>query len=130
MYLIVIKGLNVGTVFSLNREGVYIIGRGEECDIKILDLMVSRRHCQIEKARDNIFYIKDLGSTNKTFVNSKIVEDVRELKKGDTIEIGGSVLLFTDRKEITIKSVADFETLRKKQTMKIELGSDQIPQKE
>lgn len=130
MFLIVIKGTNVGKVFLLDKEGVSVIGRSKECDIQVLDLMVSRRHCQIEKTKDNIFYIKDLNSTNKTYVNSKIVEDVRELKKGDTIEIGGSILLFTDQKEITIKSVADFETLRKKQTMKIDLGPDQLPQKE
>lgn len=128
MYLIVIKGSNVGTVFSLNREGVYIIGRGEECDIKILDLMVSRRHCQIEVTRDCVFYIKDLNSTNKTFVNAKIVEDIVKLEIGDFVGTGDTLLFFTDQKEIPIKSVQDFAKMRMKQTQPLVPG--QIPKKE
>lgn len=120
--MIVIKGANVGKIFPLDREGIFIIGRSKECDFQILDMMVSRRHFQIERTRDNIFYIEDLGSTNKTYVNGVVIEGKTELKEGDNIMIGGSVLLFTDRKEITIRSVADFETLRKKQTMRIDLG--------
>lgn len=124
MFLVIIKGTKIGTVFSLDREGIYVIGRGEECDIKILDPMISRRHCQIERTRNNDFYIKDLKSTNKTFVNKKVIEDLVELKAGDMIGIGDTVLLFTDQKDIPIKSVADLERLRVNQTMRIDLPVD------
>lgn len=124
MFLIMIKGTKIGTVFPLDREGIYVIGRGEECDVKILDPMVSRRHCQIEGTRNNNFYIKDLKSTNKTFVNKRVIEDLVELKAGDMIGIGDTVLLFTDQKDIPIKSVADFEKLRIDQTMRIDLPLD------
>lgn len=122
MFLIIIKGPKIGSVFPLDREGVFVIGRGDECDIKILDMMVSRKHCQIERTRNNNYYIKDLKSTNKTSVNKKIVEDIVELKTGDMIEVGDTVVLFTDQKDTPIKSVEDFQKLRINQTMRIDLS--------
>lgn len=116
-----VKGSKIGFIFPLDREGIFVIGRGEECNIKILDLMVSRKHCQVERTKNNNFYIKDLKSTNKTYVNKKVVEDIVELKVGDMVEIGDTALLFTDQKDIPIKSVADFEKLRVNQTMRIDL---------
>ncbi len=120
MFIIVIKGNNVGTLFLLDKDGPIIIGREKECDIRILDLMVSRKHCQIEK-KGNIFYIKDLGSTNKTLVNKNVIEKETELKLGDIITIGETVLFFTDQKEMPIKNVADYEKLRINQTMRFDM---------
>lgn len=129
MFLIVIKGSKVGAVFLFDREGIFIIGRGEECDVKIMDLMVSRRHCQIERTRNNYFYIKDLHSTNKTFVNTRMIEDVVKLEVGDIIGVGDTALLFTDQKEIAVKSVEDYVKIITKQTVRIDIPPDQIPQK-
>lgn len=121
MFIIVIKGTKIGAVYPLDKEGIFIIGRGEDNDIQILDSKVSRKHCQIEKTRSNNFYIKDLNSTNKTFVNKTIVEDIVELRIGDIIGIGDSILVFTDQKDLPIKSVEDFRKLRIDQTMRIDL---------
>lgn len=121
MFIIVIKGTKIGAVYPLDKEGIFIIGRGEDNNIQILDSKVSRKHCQIEKTRSNNFYIKDLNSTNKTFVNKRIVDDIIELKIGDIIGIGDSVLVFTDQKDLPVKSVEDFRKLRIDQTMRIDL---------
>lgn len=126
MFLIVIKGTNIGSTFPLNKRGPIIIGRGKECDIRVLDLLVSRRHCQIEE-RQNNFYIKDLISTNKTVVNKRVIEDEERLKIGDLVEIGDTVLLFTDQKEISIKSVQDYDKIRESKTRPFDLPLDQIP---
>lgn len=115
MFLIVIKGANIGSTFVLNKVGHIIIGRGEECDFRILDLMVSRKHCQIEK-RDNKFYITDLNSTNRTKLNGKVIYGGRKIKIDDIIEIGNTALLFTDQKRISIKTVLDYDTIRKTKT--------------
>ena len=120
MFLIIIKGLNVGNVFPIDKIGPMVIGREKECDIRILDLMMSRKHCQVEKRNDN-FYIKDLGSTNKTFVNKNPVDSETELKFGDLIEVGGTTFLFTNQKDIPIKSVEDYNKLRISQTMRFHL---------
>lgn len=123
MFLIIIKGANVGSIFPLDKAGPIVIGRGKESDFQILDLMVSRTHCEIEK-RDNGFYIKDLNSTNKTYVNEKVIEGIPKLEVGDIIGIGDTLLLFTDQKEIAIKSVEDYARMRMKQTGRIDLSPE------
>lgn len=119
MFLIIIKGTTVGNVFSLNKVGSIVIGRGKECDVQILDLTISRKHCQIEE-RNSDFYIKDLKSKNKTIINKRIVEDEEKLNIGDIIEIGNTTLLFTSQKEIPIESVADYDNLRMSHTRSME----------
>lgn len=121
MFLIIIKGTNAGNVYPLNKIGPIIIGREKDCDIRILELMISRRHCQIEKKEDNIFYIKDLNSTNKTFLNRRVVEEEQRLNLNDIIEVGNTTLLFTDRAELSIKSMEEYEKFRKSQTVRIDL---------
>lgn len=118
MFIIIIKGTNVGTVYALSKSDLTIIGRGEECDIRILDLMISRRHCQIEWKQGS-FYIKDLKSTNKTFLNKKLIEGEEKLEPGDSIYIGSTILLFTDKEEVPIKSVKEYQIMRMSKTRPI-----------
>lgn len=118
MFLIIIKGTNVGVVSALSKTDFIVIGRGEECDIRILDLMVSRRHCRIEWKRNN-FYIWDLNSTNKTFVNKKEISGEQRLDPGDTIKIGDTILLFTDKEEMPIKSVEEYQKIRMSKTKQV-----------
>lgn len=123
MFIIIIKGTNIGAIFPLNKIGIVIIGRGKECNIRILDPKVSRAHCQIE-GKDSGFYIKDLGSTNKTFVNKEIIDTEKKLEINTTIDIGDTTLFFSDQKEIPIKSVEDYDKIRINQTMRFNLPPD------
>lgn len=118
MFIVIIKGTNIGAVFALNKNDLTIIGRGAECDIRILDLMVSRRHCHIEWKEKN-FYIKDLESTNRTFLNKKEIPGEQKLEPGDTIKIGDTILLFTDKEEVPIKSVEEYKKIRMSKTRQI-----------
>jgi pSer/pThr/pTyr-binding forkhead associated (FHA) protein len=115
MFLTVIKGIKSGTVYSLNKSDITVIGRGEECDIRILDLLISRRHCQI-RWKDNDFYIKDNNSTNKTFLNKKIISGEEKLEPGDIISVGNTILLFTDKEETSIKKFEDYQKMRMSKT--------------
>lgn len=49
-----------------------VIGRSNECDLKISSSEVSRIHCRITIQDDSVF-IEDLGSANGTFVNDQIL---------------------------------------------------------
>ncbi len=69
------------------------IGR-EEGDIIIPEDVVSHLHCEIEY-RDNKFFIKDLNSTNHTYVNDKIITEA-EIKNGDIIKLGDIEIEFKD----------------------------------
>lgn len=115
MLLIIIKGSNTGRNYTLDDNGSTIIGREKTCNIPILDLLVSRRHCQITGENGN-YYLKDLNSTNKTLLNGKAIESEIKLNIGDLIKIGDTILLFTNKKDVDIKNVADFDLLIKGQT--------------
>lgn len=120
MYLLVIvKGNNAGNLFPLNISGPMIIGREQGCNIRIMDMLISRRHCQIE-AHGDYFYIKDLGSRNGTIVNRMQIDSEVKLNPGDIIDIGDTSLLFTDRKDQAIKNVSEFQQLGVKQTINIQ----------
>jgi pSer/pThr/pTyr-binding forkhead associated (FHA) protein len=67
-----------------------MIGRGEECDIILDGLTVSRVHCEIVCC-GTVFLLRDT-SRNGTFVNGERVHQV-QLSDGDQIRIGQNILL-------------------------------------
>jgi pSer/pThr/pTyr-binding forkhead associated (FHA) protein len=72
-------------------DGVNSIGRHDDCLIRIRSAQVSRRHCEIV-AEGNTLMVRDLGSSNGTFVNGKRVLGKQALKPGDVLTIGGVTL--------------------------------------
>ncbi len=74
------------------RKSHILIGR-EEGDLVILDPDMSRRHALIEVLSSNVIFIKDLESTNGTFVNDRLIQSQR-LQDGDQIRMGNVTLLF------------------------------------
>lgn len=74
-------------------EGTVTVGRESKCEIPIKDPLVSRRHCEII-VRKGVVRIKDLGSSNSTFVNGDSVEE-KTLFPGDEVTVGNAVLILT-----------------------------------
>ncbi len=66
--------------------GQTIVGRREDCGMRIPVQDVSRAHCQVT-VKEGVVSIKDLGSANGTYVNDKRVND-HTLKPGDVVRIG------------------------------------------
>ena len=68
------------------------IGRSRNCDLRLSSSDASRRHAEICFTADG-YVVRDLGSTNGTFVNG---EQVREhvLQPGDRIQIATSTITF------------------------------------
>src|SRR3954453_14184049 len=71
--------------FSVTRD-ITVIGRREDCDLRIPLGDVSRKHCRLILDGDNI-RVEDLGSSNGTFRNGERVQQT-ELTAGDTLQIG------------------------------------------
>ncbi|WP_415953212.1 FHA domain-containing protein [Streptomyces sp. KLOTTS4A1] len=65
------------------------IGRGLDNDLVIDDLVVSRRHAELEVHSDGTYEIADLGSHNGTFLNGQPVGRAR-VSPGDIVGIGHS----------------------------------------
>ncbi len=55
-------------------EGRTVIGRGTDADIRFDDELISRRHCEI-RFDGNSFQIRDLDSTNGTFIDGQEVQN-------------------------------------------------------
>ncbi|QOJ13564.1 MAG: FHA domain-containing protein [Planctomycetia bacterium] len=62
------------------------IGRAPECTLRIPLRDVSRRHCELQLGADTLT-VKDLGSSNGTYVNGRRVAEL-VLSAGDVIEVG------------------------------------------
>ncbi|HVT63948.1 MAG TPA: DUF3662 and FHA domain-containing protein [Mycobacteriales bacterium] len=73
-------------------HAVTVIGRASDCDLRIEDSGVSRKHAEVRYS-DGRVGVVDLGSTNGISVNGKPTERA-ELKDGDRIEIGHTTLIF------------------------------------
>jgi len=72
-------------------DGVNSIGRHDDCVIRIRSTQVSRRHCELFEA-DGSLIVRDLGSSNGTFVNGDRIEAPRVLHPGDALTVGGVTL--------------------------------------
>jgi pSer/pThr/pTyr-binding forkhead associated (FHA) protein len=77
---------------AVTGERPLLIGRSRGCDLQIPDSDASRRHAEIYRSEGG-FFLRDLGSTNGTFVNGRPVQEHR-LDPRDRIQITGSEITF------------------------------------
>ncbi len=75
--------------FVLNTDS-FIIGRGTKCDITIEHPRISREHILLERNEDDAYFVTDLGSTNKTWLNNiELAPRTKTLwTPGDIVRIG------------------------------------------
>ena len=83
---------------SLSLGDSWILGRSEECDICIDYGFLTKKHVQFLK-KESKFYVKDLGSANKTMLNGKELSPQREtlLNPNDEISVADLRILFEVR---------------------------------
>jgi ABC-type multidrug transport system ATPase subunit len=70
------------------------IGRSENNDVVIQSILVSRQHCELLKKTSG-WYLKDLDSTNGTFLNGKKVIGEVKISENDIIGVGNFILYLT-----------------------------------
>ena len=88
-FLEVVEGPDAGRQVSLDRE--VTIGRDESADFPISDPHASRRHCSVAMTNGSAI-VRDLESSNGTFVNNQQVVGHAELGPGDDLLVGVTVL--------------------------------------
>lgn len=87
----VLAGPYKGRVFPFEQHDTFLIGRNNEAHLCLPDdRFFSRNHCLLEINPPRCF-LRDLGSTNGTFVNGKRV-NATYLRHGDQIQGGATVL--------------------------------------
>ena len=65
----------------------FLIGRSDDCHLRPKSDAISRRHCELTVADDQV-WIEDLGSRNGTVVNGVKIVEKTELFTGDALKIG------------------------------------------
>src|SRR6516164_8421029 len=88
--LVVVQGRSATNTIKLN-DGITIVGRHNDCQLRIKSSQVSRKHCELFEKK-GMLLVKDLGSANGTLVNGKKVEGQRVLEPGDELTIGPILL--------------------------------------
>jgi len=63
-----------------------LVGRSSDCDYRIHQPLISRRHCLFH-VRDGEICVEDLGSLNGTFVNGERITQPQPLHAGDKVDI-------------------------------------------
>lgn len=93
LFLKIEKGVQAGRIITLSAGGTYVLGR-EGADIVLDDGKVSRKHAEISLLGPDAFFLRDLASTNGTFLNGKRVTDRTAIRHEDHIRVGDTVMLF------------------------------------
>jgi two-component system cell cycle response regulator len=89
--LVIIYGEDLGRRVPLGDDAC-VIGRSSKCDVQVDQESVSRNHARISRLGDG-YTIRDLGSTNGTYVNDEIVDEMM-LRDGDQLKIGRTIFKF------------------------------------
>lgn len=85
----IIKGARAGYIYHLEKPYI-LIGRGK-VDLIIPDKEISRKHSAIEVRNDKIF-LRDLGSTNGTYINEKKIS-IAEITEQTEFKVGQTTLM-------------------------------------
>ena len=64
------------------------LGRDLTCEVVVGDAEASRRHAELRSLPSGTWQIRDLGSTNGTFVNERQVVGSVDVSPGDVVRIG------------------------------------------
>jgi signal transduction histidine kinase/pSer/pThr/pTyr-binding forkhead associated (FHA) protein len=102
--LFVIQGRDQGSRFRLD-DSLVTIGRGTSNAVQLHDTEVSRDHAELDRRGDK-FVLRDLGSSNGTFVNGRQIRE-HELASGDQVQFGRTLLLYTGVTDDQLEDLAD-----------------------
>ena len=120
----VLAGPYTGREFTFDQHDTFLIGRSESAHLYLPeDRFFSRHHCLLEIAPPRCF-LRDLGSTNGTFVNGQRVPEAF-LRSGDRIQ-GGQTVLEVDvaaEQPVTVAGSSEAPTLQRPSIVFIECAN-------
>ncbi len=93
------------------KDGAYQMGRDPKGDVVIPDSTVSSHHAELQ-IQGTQCVLRDLGSSNGTFVNDERIRAAKEIKPGDSIRLGAVPLNIEVVREVKEKSAGVAPTAR------------------
>ena len=76
-----------------SRPGPLLVGRGEDCHVRIRHESVSTRHAELVEREDGTMTLRDLSSRNGTFARGALIPGHRAVtvRHGDSVQVGARV---------------------------------------
>ncbi len=99
--LIIENGPDRGRSAVIPGDGAFYCGRDAAAQLPIRDEMSSRRQFQIE-TQNGATYLRDLGSSNGTFLNGHQVRGAEPLTSNDRIQVGETIITYLDESKPSI----------------------------
>jgi pSer/pThr/pTyr-binding forkhead associated (FHA) protein len=84
--LVVASGAYAGKEIAITGQQ-FVIGRDEGCNLRPASPAISKTHCAVYY-KDGQPHVRDMGSTNGTFLNDAQVEGEMPIATGDKIRVG------------------------------------------
>ncbi len=96
--LVVIHGNDRGQYYNIPKVAALVLGRDESLLARLNDSGISRRHLEfIQHATDGKCFVVDLQSRNGAHVNGEKINHSREIRDGDIIRVGHTLLVFVNK---------------------------------
>ncbi len=90
----------LGTRFRLRPGSVIEIGRSPTSEISFPEVLsISRTHARLEHQGSSVV-IEDLGSTNGTYVNDRLIQKHQQLRSGDRFQVGAVHFKFLHERDV------------------------------
>lgn len=102
------SGPQAGRDFTVDRPSIRI-GRGSGNEVTLQDNQASRQHAEISQRGDQ-YFVRDLGSTNGTFVNGQRISGSHPLQPGDQVRIGETTMGFQPTPAAAGPMASDWES--------------------
>src|SRR5688572_17111346 len=92
--LLVENGKEKGRALKIAPGKTVTVGRERACDLPIQDVMVSRRHFHVRADDAGRFFVRDLKSSNGTFLNGRrlAAEADAAIELEDKVQVGSHLL--------------------------------------
>lgn len=88
---LVVKGQSDAKPRTVRLSASMTIGRAPECELRVDDTYASQQHARLF-AKNNSWFVEDLGSTNGTFVNDQKLAAPAMLQPGDEVRVGQTTM--------------------------------------
>jgi pSer/pThr/pTyr-binding forkhead associated (FHA) protein len=105
------EGPDAGTELTLSDEGrVYVIGRGETCELPLADADASREHVQVVRRAGTVL-ARDRGSKNGSALDGQPLASDRDVpwKSGQALTLAQTLLLLVEPAAAALRSIEDAE---------------------
>ena len=96
--LVVIHGNDRGCFYNIPKKAALVLGRDDSLLYRLNDPGISRRHLEfIHHEHDGSCWAVDLQSRNGARINRERLDHSQQLKDGDLIQLGHTLIVFVNK---------------------------------